>query len=360
MIDKKKSAQTVPESEALTNSPAGAISSTPIIADTTSESKGEKPKKDEKHPYWWCAVYPESAPSNWKELVQETLLQAFISPLHDNDVLPTGEKKKAHHHVILQWDGPTTFSNAKKVMASFGGVIQPRKIASLRGAVRYLCHLDSPDKAPYKQEDVICYNGADYHSVINLQSDKYVSVEEMQDFCSKYSITSFVMLNTYARKHRRADWFRALCDGAGYIMREYCKSLGYEIEAYGGAISIEEIEAHIAEVDNGPTMPVDEKTGEVLEDLSEDGSKSVRVPSAVRNVDPGIIVVPDMPEPEPVTPPKTKEEKQPKKIGPVWRDPDTKEIFKSFWDKRIDHNKSYEVCYYVDGELVVEGQSMPF
>ena len=268
MPNKKKSAQTVPESEALTTTPEGAITSTPIIADSTPENKGEtEEKKDVKHPYWWCVVYPESAPENWKEKVQETLLQAFISPLHDKDIVNngTGEKKKPHHHVILQWAGPTTYSNAKKIMAEFGGVIQPKKIGSLRGAVRYLCHLDNPEKAPYSQEDVICYNGADYYTVISLQADKYVSIEEMQDFCDKYGITQFVQLNQYARKHRRADWFRCLVDGGAYIMREYCKSVGYNIETHGAVFSVEALEAHIAKVDAMEKIKVDRTTGEVIE-----------------------------------------------------------------------------------------------
>lgn len=371
MKPKKKSAQTVPESEALTTTPKGNNESIPIIADTTPESKGETTenehalpkKKDEKHPYWWCVVYPESAPSNWKELIQETLLQAYISPLHDKDILPngTGEKKKPHHHVILQWDGPTTYSNAKKHMEAFGGVIQPRKIASLRGAVRYLCHLDSPDKAPYSQEDVICYNGADYETVISLQSDKYVSIEEMQDFCSRYSITSFVSLNTYARKHRRADWFRALCDGAGYIMREYCKSLQYEIDQHGGAISLQELEAHISEVDQRESMSVDSTTGEVLEPIPEltEALPILDKPpvDCLKNVEQGLLVTSY--ETPTSLPPESMRVKQVEKVGPVWRDPETKEIFKDFWDKRMDHSKPYEVCFYVDGVLTVEDTYKP-
>ena len=266
-MDYKKKSPTGGQTSGTTDAVSEASKdSTPIIAEETLESKGETVKKDVKHPYWWCVVYPESAPSNWKEIIQETLLQAFISPLHDMDILPngTGEKKKPHYHVILQWNGPTTYSNAKEIMASFGGIIQPRKINSLRGAVRYLCHLDSPDKAQYSQDDVICLNGADYYTVISLQADRYASIEEMQDFCSKYCITSFVNLNTYARKNRRADWFRALCDGAGYIMREYCKSLQYELSNNGGPASIEEIEAHIARVDAQQKIKVDCTTGEVL------------------------------------------------------------------------------------------------
>lgn len=218
-------------------------------------------KKDAKSREWWCVVYPDSAPENWRDLVQQTFLEAYISPLHDKDVNPDGAPKKPHYHVVLAWPGPTTYSNAKNIMAQFGGVIQPKVIGSLRGVCRYLCHLDNPEKAQYSPDDVICYNGADWLTVINLQTDKYNSIEEMQDFCSKYRITSFVDLNTYARKKRKADWFRSLCDGAGYIMREYCKSLQYCLDNNFGVRTIDDIEAHIAKVDLA--MEVDPNTGEV-------------------------------------------------------------------------------------------------
>ena len=224
-------------------------------------------KQDAKSREWWCAVYPDSAPSNWKELVQETFLEAYISPIHDRDVNPDGTPKKPHYHVVLAWQGPTTFSNAKTIMQSFGGVIQPKVIGSLRGVCRYLCHLDNPEKAEYSPADVVCYNGADWETVINLKSERYTAIEEMQEFCSKYRITSFLTLNTYARAHRKADWFRCLCDSGSYIMREYCKSLQWQIDNEGDVLSIDQIDAIIASMDE--PIQVDPETGEVTEvDLS--------------------------------------------------------------------------------------------
>ena len=223
---------------------------------TDDTSKNTKKQADVKSREWWCVVYPDSAPVNWRELVQETFLEAFISPLHDKDLNVDGTTKKAHYHVVLAWPGPTTYTNAKNIMAQFNGVIHPKKVGTLRGVCRYLCHLDNPEKAQYSPDDVICYNGADWHTVINLQSDKYIAIEEMQEFCSKYKITSFMQLNTYARVHRRADWFRTLCDSGSYIMREYCKSLQWEIDNFGSPLSIDMIDKMI-EAHDDPTKFVD-------------------------------------------------------------------------------------------------------
>ena len=35
---------------------------------------------------WGAVVYPESAPDNWIEILEETRIQFAVSPLHDKDV----------------------------------------------------------------------------------------------------------------------------------------------------------------------------------------------------------------------------------------------------------------------------------
>ncbi|WP_218086539.1 Rep family protein, partial [Staphylococcus sp. HMSC066G04] len=58
-------------------------------------------RKDSRSKTWNIIVYPESAPENWKEQLVEQGVFFVCSPLHDKDVLPTGEIKKAHWHVLL-------------------------------------------------------------------------------------------------------------------------------------------------------------------------------------------------------------------------------------------------------------------
>ena len=47
-------------------------------------------------------VYPESAPEGWQETLSEQFVPAFISPLHEKDINPTGEPKKPHYHVLIR------------------------------------------------------------------------------------------------------------------------------------------------------------------------------------------------------------------------------------------------------------------
>lgn len=167
-------------------------------------------------------VYPESAADNWQEILAEMFIPAFISPLHDKDINPTGEAKKPHYHVLIMFDGPKTIDNAKAVFEQIKGV-GCDAVNSLRGYARYLCHLDNPEKAQYKQEDVRCLCGADYPSAIGLSTDKYKAIGEMMEFCDEYTIYSYADLLRYCR-NERYDWFRVLCDNGTMVMKEYLKS----------------------------------------------------------------------------------------------------------------------------------------
>lgn len=167
-------------------------------------------------------VYPESAPEGWKDILASEFVPALISPLHNMDLNPGGDFKKAHYHVILMFDGPKTVKQAIDIFDKIGGV-GCEIVNSIRGYARYLCHLDNPEKAQYKVDEVLSFCGADFHSLINIPSDKYKSVREMITFCVDEGIRSYSDLVEYAMMFRE-DWFKSLCDSSTYILKEYLKS----------------------------------------------------------------------------------------------------------------------------------------
>ena len=161
-------------------------------------------------------VYPESAPENWQNLIAESKLQAFISPLHDSDINPDGTHKKPHYHVIICFDTVKTLDQAKVFTQKIGG-IGIEKVSTLRGYARYLCHLDNPEKAQYSQNLVKSFGGADYQEVIALPSDKYKILGEMIDYCTDNHVISYAELVRYARANRQ-DWFRCLADSGTFML----------------------------------------------------------------------------------------------------------------------------------------------
>lgn len=167
-------------------------------------------------------VYPDSAPSDWQDILTEQFVPAFISPLHEHDFNPDGEIKKSHWHVMIMFDSVKTVEQANSIFEKICGV-GCEVVQSQRGYARYLCHMDNPEKFQYPIENVRSLCGADYPGTIGLVTDKYKAIGEMIDYCEENDIYSYSVLLKYAR-FERFDWFRVLCDNGTVVVKEYLKS----------------------------------------------------------------------------------------------------------------------------------------
>lgn len=174
-------------------------------------------------------VYPESAPENWKEIISDLKVETIISPLHDSDVNPTGEPKKAHYHVMIMWETVKTQKQAKEVFETFGG-FGCETVNSIRGMARYFCHLDNPEKARYSEDDVVTFGGADYYALIGLAVDKHKAIREMIQFCIENGIVEYCDLMEYCMIENES-WFRILCDNGSVAMQNYLRSKRHKILA---------------------------------------------------------------------------------------------------------------------------------
>lgn len=155
-------------------------------------------------------VYPESAAENWLQLLDETHVAAMVSPLHSLDTLPTGEVKKAHYHVLWRYAGVKSVAQAQEIVDLIGGAGAVEIVADYRGYARYLCHLDSPDKAQYDPAGVVCLGGADWASVALSEAERTdAALDEIEDWIDETGCVSYVGLCRYARRHR-PDWTRTV------------------------------------------------------------------------------------------------------------------------------------------------------
>lgn len=108
--------------------------------------------------HWTFIVYPDSVIPTWIDFLIETGLPFAISPLHCNDLNPDGTTKKPHYHVVITYDGPTTYNAVKSGITDIIMSPIPKRVMSLRGMYRYLCHLDNPEKYQYSIDDIKEYN----------------------------------------------------------------------------------------------------------------------------------------------------------------------------------------------------------
>lgn len=116
---------------------------------------------------WTFVLYPESAPNDWREQIKLSGLMAAVSPLHDKDLNPTGEAKKAHYHVLIVYSGPTTYNSVSKFTASLNATV-PQALESVRGMYRYFSHKDNPEKYQYDEAEITTINGFNINDLVEL------------------------------------------------------------------------------------------------------------------------------------------------------------------------------------------------
>ena len=170
-------------------------------------------------------VYPESAPANWREIISADHVPWVESPLHDRDTEEDkpGVLKKAHWHVIVFYSGSKSFDQIKTITDQLNAPI-PKPVANARGMVRYLSHLDDPDKAQYSVSDIVAHCGVDLSDYLGLSASERANViGEMVDFIDDNNVIEFCEFVTYCRIENPA-WFRLLTETASYFIGKHIGS----------------------------------------------------------------------------------------------------------------------------------------
>lgn len=175
-------------------------------------------------------IYPDSSSDGWQQIIEDLHVEAFLSPLHDNDINPDGELKKPHYHLLVMFPTLKSDKQVDDIFSKIGSVGR-EVIQSVRGYARYLCHKDNPEKYQYNEDDVLSFGGADYFSICSLAIDEDAAISEMVDWIIDNECIFFCDLADYAIKHNQA-WYRVLRYKGAVFMREYIKSYSFKLK-YG-------------------------------------------------------------------------------------------------------------------------------
>lgn len=180
---------------------------------------------DDRARAWTFIGYPESLPPNWLDMLQDLHIPVAVSPLHDRDVNgSTGEVKKAHHHIVLYFEGKKSYEQVVEIVSPFCGSV-PQRVHSLSGEIRYFCHLDNPEKAQYSPDDIRAFGGFDVREMLAPTSaQRYALIAEMRQWISDNHVFEFEDLFDYAAAERSDDWFPLLCDSCAYVIKLYLSS----------------------------------------------------------------------------------------------------------------------------------------
>lgn len=169
---------------------------------------------DDRRKVWAAVLYEESAPSNWRDVLERTHVAIAVSPLHDKDVWSededghvAGEMKKPHWHIVFYFESLKSPNQVLGIAKELGlRYVEP--VESPKAYNRYLCHLDNPNKARYSLDDVLRLNGAQCDmSKPKPTSDEQKAVrDEILSFIEQNGVSEYYELVMYAYHQGKEDW----------------------------------------------------------------------------------------------------------------------------------------------------------
>ena len=173
---------------------------------------------------WTFVLYEDSAPKNWTDILDEEHIEWVESPWHDKDLNADGEPKKKHKHIALFFGGVKSYEQVKEITDKLNCPI-PQRCHNAKAMVRYMAHMDNPEKAQYSPSDIKAHGGVDLAELLRPScSERYTIIKEMISYVKTEKITEFQDLMDYASAEHFDDWFPLLCDNSAYIVNQYIKS----------------------------------------------------------------------------------------------------------------------------------------
>lgn len=214
-----------------------------------------------------AVLYPEDLPEDWREKIDETHVKWIESPLHDKDLNPDGQPKKAHHHTLFMFENVKTVEQVtnyfKKIFGesdtgSIIGVATPQTVSDRCALVRYFAHLDHPSKAQYEVSDIIGHNGADPAEILRYsQSETLAMMIEIEKFIEKHDVTELCDLSLLIRE-THPEWYMIITTRNTVYFNAFIRSRRHKAQAAA---------ALAAAIESGQTV-IDEN-GEVIENKTE-------------------------------------------------------------------------------------------
>lgn len=184
----------------------------------------DKNTKDTRTRNWLTILYPDSAPANWKDILDDMHIEWVESPLHDKDISADGTPKKAHWHILLMFGGVKSYEQIMELVEPLN-CATPIRCHNARSTVRYMAHLDDPHKAQYNISDIRGHGGVDIAEMLRpSSSERYSLIRDMMQFVKDHNIIEFQDLMDYAMLEHFDDWFPLLCDNSAIVMINYIKS----------------------------------------------------------------------------------------------------------------------------------------
>lgn len=169
-----------------------------------------------RHRGFGIVFYPESAPENFREIISSWNVPGLLA-IHDKD-----EDTKTHAHLLLMFGGMKSLSQVRTLAQQLASsLVEP--VHDLRGAARYLGHLDQPEKHFYGVEVVESFSGA---SIPELMAATGNPGPDVQRMIREQGWVSYAQLMDYCQDDKIEWW--SWCSSHSVFLCAYMRSLEWE------------------------------------------------------------------------------------------------------------------------------------
>lgn len=206
---------------------------------------------------WTAILYPEDLPEDWRVLLDELHFKWIESPLHDRDFNADGEPKKPHYHLLFMFEAVKNEKQVTEMLQEiFGnsdtgsiiGIAKPQQCSDRGGLVRYMAHLDNPDKAQYDVKDIIGHNGADPAELLKYSAtetrEMIIAMEEYIEINGIIELSDF----SFAIRYEHPEWHTLLATKMTFYFNAFIRSRRHKLRKQFNETAV-----------------VDTETGEVIE-----------------------------------------------------------------------------------------------
>lgn len=178
-------------------------------------------RQSDRYRNWWFILYPESAPDDWRDTLEQLCIPVAISPLHDKDLDKTDNYKKPHYHIILKYGGVKSYNQISRLTRSLNQPI-PLPVESLKGAYEYLTHVNSPEKYQYSPDDIKHLNG--FKPIVSDEDNNMGIHGELCKLIKDNNITEFSQLVELVVSLNKVTYLSVITKEA-YFFSQYVTSL---------------------------------------------------------------------------------------------------------------------------------------
>ncbi|HEM3561578.1 TPA: replication protein [Streptococcus suis] len=149
---------------------------------------------------WTFLIYKESAPEDYKQVLEELCIPFVLSPWHDKDIdRKTGEFKKPHKHGAFFFDSLKSYRQVSELIKNkLNGPKHVEIVMSPTGLYHYFTHAENPEKSPYNIDDIESGCGFDLDKFL-LERNSSEFINEVVDIIEENDFTEFEELVWYSR-----------------------------------------------------------------------------------------------------------------------------------------------------------------